>query len=62
MIQVIQYFYRLYSIENYYRVMGIIPCAEIYIHVAYLFYISSLYLLIPYTYRAPSFPLPTDKH
>ena len=41
--------------------MGIIPCAEIHIRVAYLFYINGLNLLIPYTYRAPSFPLSTDK-
>ena len=30
----IQYFYRLYSIKRYYKIMAIIPCAVQYIVVA----------------------------
>ena len=60
-IIVIQYSYRLYSIKSYYKIMAIIPYAEIYIHVAYLFYTSSLYLLIPDPYHPPPslYPLVT---
>ena len=36
---VIQYFYRLYSIIGFYKIMGIIPCAIQYILFVYLFYI-----------------------
>ena len=34
----IQYFYKLYFIESYYKIMAIIPCAIQYIFVADLFY------------------------
>ena len=34
---VTQYFYRLYSVKSYYRIMYIIPCVIQYIHVAYLY-------------------------
>ena len=36
---VIQYFYRLYSIKSFYRIMTTIPCAIQCILVAYLFYV-----------------------
>ena len=35
---VIQYFYRLYAIKNYYKIMAIIPRAVNGISAAYLFY------------------------
>ena len=45
---VIQYFCRLYSIIDYYKIMDIISYALQYILIAYHFVYSSLYLLGPY--------------
>ena len=58
---VIQYFYRLYSIQSYYKIMAIIPCAVFF--VAYLFYTQQFVSLNPITVICPSpspFPLVTD--
>ena len=41
------YFCRLYSIKDYYKKMGVIPCAEQYILLLICF-TCSLYLLIQY--------------
>ena len=35
----IQYFCKLYSITDYYKITGIIPCATQYMLIPYLFYI-----------------------
>ena len=40
-ITVIQYFYRLYAIESYYKIVAIFPCVVQYILIAYLFYAHS---------------------
>ena len=42
------YFCRLYSIKDYYKKMGVIPCAEQYILLLICFTCSSLYLLNQY--------------
>ena len=42
----IQYFYSLYSIKGYYKIMAIIPYVIEYILVAYVFYFIFIYLYI----------------
>ena len=61
---VIQNFYRLHSIESYYKIMAMIPCACIHTSFLLIYFIhNSLYLLIPYPYLAPpAFALPTSKN
>lgn len=50
------YFYRLYSVKSYYKIMASIPSATQYILLLIYFICNSLYLLIP----SPILPLPTS--